>query len=203
MKVLTAVTALTALTAGGTAEAVGQDVEPPPAGYGTLKQDDLSIKFETAALQIRVLPLDERVIRLLAPDTYDGLQALKALKQAAVDSAAQRLAIRDPSLFVVTFFGRQARSEFQPDDITIISRNQFFRPLAILPLTPGWSEQRLGQRQTATAVYVFEPGIYVLEPMQVSYAGITARDWDDQRLRILDEERSVVLVRAARVNEDR
>lgn len=198
MTALTVLTALTAPTAWGGAEALGQDVEPPPAGYGTLKQEDISIKFETPTLQIRMLPLDERVIRLLAPDSYEGLRALKALKASAVDSAAQRFAVRDPSLFVVTFFGRQTRSEFNPDDIAITSRNQFYRPLAVLPLTPGWSEQRLDQRQTATAVYVFEPGIYALEPMQVSYAGITARDWDDARLRRLEEERSVVLVRAAR-----
>ena len=192
----TLATLITLIAWGGAA--AGQDIEPPPAGFGTLKQEDISIKFETPTLQIRVLPLDERVIRLLAPDSYEGLRALKVLKQAAVDSAAQRFAVREPSLFVVTFFGRQARSEFNPDDITITSRNQFFRPLAILPLTPGWSEQRLGQRQTATAVYVFEPGIYVLEPMQVAYAGIIALDWDDVRLRRLEEERSVVLVRAAR-----
>lgn len=172
----------------------------PPAGYGTLRQEDVSVKFETSTLQVRVLPLDERIIRLLAPDTYQGLRGLKALKQSAIDSIAERFVLTDPSLFVVTFFAREPRSEFNADDVAITSRNRFFRPIAILPLTPRWSEQRLDQRQTAIAVYLFEPGISPLEPMTVSYGGVTSRAWDETVVRRLDEERAAVL---ARVRSDR
>lgn len=199
MRMLAAVVLLTAAAAApGPSAAQQEATELPPEGYGTLKQEDIAVKFETPTLLIRILPLDERVLRLLAPDTYEGLRGLKDMMAPRVDSVSRRLAIRDPSLFVVTFFAREAQSEFDPDDVTITSRNRFFRPLAILPLTPGWSEQRLSQRRTATAVYVFEPGIFVLEPMQVSYAGLISREWDEGRLQTLDQERSAVIARAAR-----
>lgn len=199
MNVLTVLALAVAASAAPPAAAAQQDAtDLPPAGYGTLKQEDIALKFETPTLLIRILPLDERVLRLLAPDSYESLRGLKALKAAAVDSVARRLGGGDPSLFAVTFFARQGQSEFDPDDVSITSRNRFFRPLAILPLTPGWSEQRLEQRRTATAVYLFEPGIFVLEPMQVSYAGFISREWDERRLQALDQERSAVIARAAR-----
>ncbi len=39
-----------------------------PVGFGTLRQDDLALKVSPATgLQVRAIPLDERVIRLLSP----------------------------------------------------------------------------------------------------------------------------------------
>jgi len=38
-----------------------------PAGFGTLRRDDIVARFSTGTLEIQVLPLDEQVIRLLAP----------------------------------------------------------------------------------------------------------------------------------------
>src|SRR5881397_1976854 len=45
-----------------------QDTVPP--GYGTLKRDDIVVRFTTGTVEIQFLPLDEQVIRLLATDTY-------------------------------------------------------------------------------------------------------------------------------------
>lgn len=183
------------LPASGVAQDAALDTLPP-AGYGTLKQDDIALRFETPTLQLRIMPLDERVIRLLAPDSYEALAGLKRLKAAPVDSIARWYGTTDPSLFVVTFFGLQPLAEFNPDDVTVTSRNRFFRPLATVPVTPGWSEQRLRQRETATAIYVFESGIFVLEPFTVSYAGATSDAWE-RILRTLDQERAAVIARAA------
>ena len=44
-----------------------QDTVPP--GYGTLKRDDVVVRFTTGTVEIQFLPLDEHVIRLLATDT--------------------------------------------------------------------------------------------------------------------------------------
>src|SRR5437867_4096551 len=58
---------------------VGPTVRPShaqdtlPIGYGTLKRDDIVVRFATDQLEIQILPLAEYVIRLLAPDTYQGL----------------------------------------------------------------------------------------------------------------------------------
>src|SRR5690349_14744137 len=38
----------------------------PPAGFGTLRQDDISLRLDNSSLQIRATPLDESIIRLLS-----------------------------------------------------------------------------------------------------------------------------------------
>ena len=41
-----------------------------PAGLGTLKQDDISIVLQPQGVRVTAIPLDENVIRTLAPDSY-------------------------------------------------------------------------------------------------------------------------------------
>lgn len=48
----------------------------PPAGYGSLTQDDLSLRVRNSEIDVRFLPLDERVLRLLAGDSYESLRSL-------------------------------------------------------------------------------------------------------------------------------
>jgi hypothetical protein len=167
----------------------------PPAGYGTLRQEDVAVRLRTATLQIRALPLDERVTRLLAPDTYASLHKLQESMASGVAEAAARAGIHAPTLLFVTFFGIQEQARFVPDDLTITSRNRFFRPVAILPITPRWSEQQLAQRETASAVYLYEDGIALFDPFALSYGGTTSTDWE-RTLPTLDRERAAVLARA-------
>ena len=168
----------------------------PPAGFGTLRTDDASIRLATDNLQLRVVPLDERIIRLLAPDTYVSLNQLRASHAAEIDTLAFRGGVRRPALFLVTFFGSQPQAHFTPDDVTISSQNRFFRPVGILPLSVQWSELRLRQRETVNAIYLFEDGIALLEPMIISYGGISSSQWE-RSLRTLEQERARVYARAA------
>lgn len=169
----------------------------PPAGYGTLRQEDVALRLRSGPLEIRVIPLDEQVIRLLASDTYASLHRLRLDRMNAVAAAAQRYGLSAPGLFVVTFFGLQERTRFDPELLTITAQNRLFRPLEILPLSPLWSGRQLGQRETATAVYVYGDGIRVLDPFTVSYQDVTNRQWEGI-LRTLDRERASVLARARR-----
>ena len=167
----------------------------PPAGYGTLRQEDVAVRLRTATLQLRVLPLDERVTRLLAPDSYASLHKLQESMASRVAEAAAGAGIHAPTLLFVTFFGLQDQARFVPDDLTITSRNRFFRPVAILPISPRWSEQQLGQRETASAVYLYEDGVALFDPFAVSYGGATSGDWE-RTLPLLDRERAAVLARS-------
>lgn len=167
----------------------------PPAGYGTLRQEEVAVRLRTGTLQLRVLPLDERVTRLLAPDSYASLHKLQESMASSEAEAAARVGVHAPTLLLVTFFGLQDQARFVPDDLTITSRNRFFRPVAILPITPRWSEQQLAQRETATAVYLYEDGIALFDPFAVSYGGATSTGWE-RTLPMLDRERAAVLARA-------
>lgn len=167
----------------------------PPAGFGTLKQEDIALRIQTATVSVRVLPLDERILRLLAPDTYASLHRLRASRDERIAQIGEQYGVASPTAFLVTFFGRQDHARFVPEILSVMSQNRFFRPLEILPLTPLWSRRQLEQRETASAVYVFEE-IRVLDPFTLSYEEFTSEGWE-QTLRTLDRERASVLARAA------
>jgi hypothetical protein len=107
--------------------------------------------------------------------------------------------VRDPTYFLVTFFGRQQNARFSPDLLTVTSQNQVFRPVSILPLTPLWSGQQLNQRETARAIYMFADGIRLENELTVSYDRFATSAWATI-IRTLDREWSSVQARAAREN---
>ncbi len=139
-----------------------------PAGYGTLRRDDIVARFTTGTLEIQVLPLDEQVIRLLA---------------------------EHPTLVMVTFRGIVPQARFNPEELSITSRGRLFRPIGIVPLSPTWSSFQLDARQQAAAIYLFEPGIGVREELTVSYQGMASDAWS-RSIRLLDQERARVKARA-------
>ena len=57
-----------------------------PAGFGSLRQDDIAIRLEPQGLIVRAIPLDESVIRLLTPDSYRALRDLEESNRRAIES---------------------------------------------------------------------------------------------------------------------
>jgi len=189
-------TAAVAAAALAPAALRAQATDLPPPGLGTLRQDDIAIRLVTGDLMVRALPLDERVIRLLAPDSYSALHQLFQSRAADVVAAA-RTAGRDSALaFMVTFFALQPQVSFVPDQLYISSQNNFFRPIGILPLTPLWSEGRINQRQQASAIYLFDASIPVLQPFTLFYGDVSSDAWETS-VSLLASERARVLARAA------
>ncbi len=167
-----------------------------PTGLGTLKRDDIVVRFATAQVEIQVLPLAQSVIRLLLPDTYRSLSDLIKTKRAQLDDAAQRAGVQHPTLVMVSFYGLVPQARFVPEDINITSRGQLFRPVAIVPLSPTWSGQQIDARQQAVALYLFDEGISFREALSVSYQGLTNDGWSRGAMRALERERARVLARA-------
>ena len=178
------------------AQLAAQGADLPPPGLGTLRQDQVAVRLGTASLAIRVLPLDERVIRLLAPDTYSSLAELRRSRSAEIAAAARQAGLDSATVFVVTFFGMAPHARFDPDQLYLSSQNAFFRPIGIVPMTPQWGEGQLDQRQQAVAIYLFQPGIPILQPFTVFYGDQPSTAWESI-LRVLENERSRVLARAA------
>ena len=109
---------------------------------------------------------------------------------------ARRFGLREPQVFYVSFFALQDEARFNPEDLMMMGQNRMFRPLEIIPLSPLWSGQQLKQRETATALYVYEDGLRILDPITVEYVTIRNNSWE-QTLRLLDRERAAVAARAA------
>ena len=173
-----------------------QNEELPPVGYGTLGQDAIGITLNTESFSIGAFPMSEAVIRLLAPDTYASMHRLLTTRRDEIVSAASRWGEPEPAVFLVSFYGRLARARFDPEALTITGQNRLFRPIAILPVTPAFDDRQLNQRETATALYLYEGGIRLADPFTLSYNGISSNQWE-RILRILERERAAVETRAA------
>jgi hypothetical protein len=78
----------------------------------------------------------------------------------------------------------------------ITSGGQDFRPLEVIPLSTGFGEQRLHQRETQSAVYVYPGEIDVDHPLVVSFQGQQSVIWE-QLLQRIDRERALVRARSS------
>ena len=172
-----------------------------PVGFGTLRRDDIAVRLSTGQVEVQVLPLDEQVIRLLAPDTYQSLRSLLHSRQADLADGAQRAGLDAPALIMVSFFGLVPQARFTPEDVTVTSRGRQFRPSGIVAISANWSSYLLEARQQAVAIYLFEPGIGFREQLTVSYAGRSSDAWT-RSLQILERERARVRSRALQTPPD-
>ncbi|MHB8838219.1 MAG: hypothetical protein ACYC7F_04630 [Gemmatimonadaceae bacterium] len=172
------------------------DTSSLPAGFGTLRQDDIAIKVQSNALQVRVLPLDESVIRTLSPDSYRTLRELRDSKRAAVDAVLRRTGMPGASLWYVQFFNLEpGEARFSPMELVINSAGRDFRPVELFALTAGFGEQRLRQREVQAAVYLFDPAVDVNQPLSVSFETRSSTVWETL-LKKVDRERAMIRSRA-------
>ena len=179
-------------TAAAQAGVAGGDL--PPAGYGTIRSDQLSIRLTLDDIELRFLPLDERVLRLISKDGYDAITGLIASRRAAIDSAAAGAALATPGLALVTFFALRADARFDPENVSLLYRNQFWRPVAIVPVTANFTGRQLPVRQQASAIFLFDSPLPVYEQFDVAYGTVQSGAWQEA-LRRIDRERGLVMMR--------
>ena len=166
-----------------------------PVGYGSLRQDDIAIRLEPQGLIVRAIPLDESVIRLLTADSYRALRDLEQSNRRTIEGITRRSGGRAPDLWYVSFYGLEENARFSPMELVITSGGQDFRPLDVIPLSTGFGEQRLRQRQTQSAVYVYSGDIDVDHPLTVTFQGQQSSIWE-QLLQRIERERALVRARA-------
>lgn len=186
------------LALGHTADAEAQSTPNatlPPKGFGTLHQTDVAIVVRTEDVLMTILPLDERVTRLLAVDSYEGLQRIRTDRSDDIRSAVAGRGEGSTQTFLVTIHATSDYARFDPDRITIVSRGRYFRPIAILPISPRWAEHQLDRSGAQSALYVFDRDLDPMHPMIVEYGNVRATSWA-QTLRRLEVERSRVEARA-------
>lgn len=173
------------------------DTASLPAGFGTLRQDDIAVRVQFNALQVRVLPLDETVIRTLSPDSYRALRELRESKRSLIDGVLKRTAMPGASLWYVQFFNsEQGEARFSPLEVVINSAGRDFRALDVFALTPGFGEQRLLQREVQAGLYVFDPSVDVNQPLAITFETQRSDAWGTLLKRV-DRERSLIRSRAA------
>jgi hypothetical protein len=176
--------------AGAQAAAAGVDL--PPAGYGTLRQDDLSVSLQSGDVEVRLLPLDERLLRLIAKDGYESLHGLVASRQGQIDSAIREAGLGSPSLALVSFFALREGARFDPQNVNLWYHNQLFRPAATLPITANFTSRQLPVHRQASAIYLFDMTLPIFEQFDVVYASSQSSGWRDVLPRIQRERGRVM-----------
>jgi hypothetical protein len=165
-----------------------------PAGYGSLKQEDVAIRVARRGLQVQAIPLDETIIRVLSPDSYRALREQLASRKPSLDSLSRRTGLSAFSVWLVRFHGlEQGETPFSPMEFIVTSVGRDFRPIEIFPVTPSFGQQRLRQREVQQALYAFDPQVDVNQPLTVQYETSRNSDWPLILSRI---ERERVLVRS-------
>ncbi len=193
-----ALVAITVPGSGAGAQQTGAvgDTTSLPAGFGTLRQDDIAVRVQFNALQVRAMPLDETVLRTLSPDSYRALHELRESKRAQVDAVLKRTGMPGASLWYVQFFNaEQGEARFSPLEVVINSAGRDFRALDVFALTPGFGEQRLQQREVQAGLYVFDPSVDVDQPLVITFETQRSDAWGTLLKRV-DRERTLIRSRA-------
>ena len=167
----------------------------PPGGYGSLTQDDIALRIRTPDIEVRFIPLDVRITRLLARDSWSSLRSLVESRRSSIDSVANMSGVSRPGLALVTFFAQRDNARFDPQTLTVLVRSREFRPLGIVPFSGRFSSQQLDVREQVSAIYLFEEDLPVNDSFTVLYGGMTSDDWQGKQ-RVLDRERARVALRA-------
>jgi len=167
----------------------------PPMGLGSLTQEQISISIANSQLTLRFQPLNERLLRLLAPDAYRALSGMIASRRAAIDSVSRISGATQPGLMLVTVYGNVPDVRFEATSIGIAVNSIRIDPVGIVPLDANFSRQQLARQSVGMGLFVFAQELPVYSPMVFSYGVVAAEGWA-QKISMFDRELARVSARA-------
>jgi hypothetical protein len=165
-----------------------------PPGYGRLNQDDVSIRLTSGDLEIRFLPLEERVLRFLTADGYRAYRDLRESKRPQIDSTGARAGAATAGVALVTFFSAREGVRFEPQDLAINASGQQFRAVGVVPISANFSNQQLGNREQASAIFVFDRPLPVTQEFTLTYQAAQTDAWRG-RLAVITREKDRIAAR--------
>lgn len=172
-----------------------------PPNLGSLRQDDISIVLQPSGVRATALPLDESVIRVLAPDSYRALHGIVESRRLQIAQRASMHAVRDPRVWYLTFYGLSPNARFVPTDLTVTSGGRDYRPFDVIPLTDAFGAQRVQPREQQSGLLLFEEGVDVTQPLVVTMGTERNVQWSNEDiLQRIEAERSRIRARAGGTN---
>jgi hypothetical protein len=158
-----------------------------PSGFGSLRQDEVSVTLVEGDVQLRITPLAPSVLRLTAPDTERRLGA--ALERAG--------GLRPGSILLfVQAYTEAPAAPFEPKDLRIEVRGRLLPFSAQTPIDAEWGSGQLRQRRPSSAVYRFDGEVrWLEEPVRFTYRSAASDAWSSL-LPTLDLELARVRARA-------
>jgi len=146
------------------------------------------------------LPSESDLVKTFAASRPTVIRALRELQESnkqAIAAVTRRTGGRAPDLWYISFYGVQPDVHFSPMELVITSSGRDFRPLEVVPLSSGFGEQRLKQREAQSAIYLFDEAIDLDQPLSVSFQNLRDDSWEQVLTRI-ERERALVRARASR-----
>jgi len=182
---------LSAACVAGPPAPAGADPSAPsdslPSGFGSLRQEAVSVTLVAGDVQLRITPLDPSVLKLTAPDTESRLTAV--FERAGGFRAGT-------TALLVSAYTEQPAAPFEPRDLRIDLPGRRLIIDEVHPITPEWGTGQLRQRTPMTAVYRFEGEVRWLEEGPRFGYGPTSNDGWTGVLPALDLERARVRARS-------
>jgi hypothetical protein len=165
--------------ASGPAPQVGRDtVGLIPPRLGSLKQEAIALRFSLSAAVAQAHPLDESVIRVLAPDSYRTVRTILDSQRANIERRAREHQLRERQLWYVTFYALAPNAQFTSGDLTISQTGRDYRPVDVIPITGGFAQGRLDLGRAASAIYVYEDGLDVNQPLIATMGRQRNAEWE-------------------------
>jgi hypothetical protein len=194
-----ATTPAPAPAAQGTRVAADSNPNLIPPGLGTLKEADISITLQPpTGVRVTTFPLDESVIRTLAPDSYRAMHANVDSRAAQIRQRASMHGERNPSVWFVRFYGLAPDARYDPTDITVSVGGRDFRPFDVIPISGDFGTHQLQPRETQTGLLLFDGAVDVSQPLVVRMGAEQNTEWDTILiLGKVDAERAAVRARAS------
>jgi hypothetical protein len=144
---------------------------------GSLRQDEISLRLQLRGVLVRLLPLHQSVLEVLAPDSFRAMSEQLRFRRDRIDRAAQTHGVAGFSIWYVTFQGLEPDARFSPGELVISAAGRDFRPIEIIPLSSGFGQQRIQQGQSQTAMYLFDPALDVQQPLEASIGDARTDEW--------------------------
>jgi hypothetical protein len=160
----------------------------PPAGYGRLSQEDLSLDVRTDNLLIRVQPIHPVTLRVMPRDAHDRMTALLRANETAIEDGVRRSGFSDAGIALITIYGTGDRTGFSPAEIVFTGPRGILRAAQIIPLTPDWESHFVETRRTERAFFVLDAPLNILETFTATYRATSTAEWGSRRLRLLEDE---------------
>lgn len=158
---------------------------------GSLRQQEVSVTVGAGGLGVRMMPLDESVIGVLAPDSYLRMRDLIASRAAEIDNLARSKGRDGFAVWYFQFFAVEPDVRFNPWEVVISSGGRDYRPEEIIPLTNGFGQQVINQRETQAGLFLFDRELTASQPLEIAVLGVRNSDWGGI-LRVIERERQKI-----------
>ncbi len=152
----------------------------PPASARSSKPTSRSCSSRRPAFASPRFPLDESVIRTLAPDSYRALHAnLESQRAADPQRASMRGDSRRRACGMSGSTGWRPDARFVPTDVTVTSGGRDFRPFDVIPISARLRRRSDSSRaRRRPGCCCSRSGVDVSQPIVVAMGAEQNIDWE-------------------------